>query len=117
MLNLLNLLNIAKLTLTFQVFEKVTQLILKKVNSEREEMESRSGARNDLEKTTSTDDTMELMSAVSYGHNLRPMTSMPMPSPTPSNQARGSPQVQAKAVSSIKTNIKAATQVHPYQRN
>jgi mediator of RNA polymerase II transcription subunit 8 len=107
-----------KLTLTFQVFEKVTQLILKKVNSEREEMESRSGARNDLEKTTSTDDTMELMSAVSYGHNLRPMTyPMPMPSPTPSNQARGSPQVQAKAVSSIKTNIKAATQVHPYQRN
>jgi mediator of RNA polymerase II transcription subunit 8 len=104
----------------------VTQQVLKKISSEREDMESRSGARNELERTTSPEDTMELMSAISYGHNLRPMTatSMPMPSPTSNSMSRpGGPSnlppggVPAKAISAIKTNIKAATQVHPYQRN
>ena len=112
--------------LPFQVLEKITQLVLKKINTEREEMETRSGARNEIERTTSPEDTMELMSAISYGLNLRPMSSanMPMPSPTLQNMGGNSrpgsgpaPGPPAKAVSAIKTNIKAATQVHPYQRN
>jgi hypothetical protein len=43
-----------------QVLEKVTQLVLKKINSEREDMESRSGARNEMERTSSPEDTMEV---------------------------------------------------------
>ena len=99
-------------------------MVLKKINTEKEEMDTRSGARNDMERTTSLEDTMELMSAVSYGLNLRPMSAnMPMPSPTPQNNMAGNGRpgpaagAPAKAISSIKTNIKAATQVHPYQRN
>jgi mediator of RNA polymerase II transcription subunit 8 len=100
-------------------------LVLKKINTEKEEMETRSGARNEIERTTSPEDTMELMSAVSYGLNLRPMSTMAMPSPTPQNNMAGNGRLgnvptsgaPSKAVSAIKTNIKAATQVHPYQRN
>ena len=105
----------------------MTQLILKKISNERDEMESRSG-RNEIERTSSPEDTMELMSAISYGYNLsRQMPTMPLHSPSsgqgPVNNmtARGGPPSgptpPAKAISSIKTNIKAATQVHPYQRN
>ncbi len=103
----------------------MTQQVLRKINVERDEMESRLGARNEIERTSSPDETMELMSAVTYGYNLSRQTSS-MPSPSPQNvannvSARGGPQTgpaqPAKAISSIKTNIKAATQVHPYQRN
>ena len=107
----------------FQVLEKITQQVLRKINTEREDMESRSGARNEIERTASPEETMELMSAVTYGYNLmKPSSASSMPSPLPQNAMAGrvgpqGPPQPAKAVSSIKTNIKAATQVHPYQRN
>ena len=99
----------------------MTQQVLRKINSEREDMESRSGARNEIERTSSPEETMELMSAVTYGYNLVKSASS-MPSPSPQNAMGGrvgpsGPPQPTKAVSSIKTNIKAATQVHPYQRN
>jgi len=114
------------LTKQFAILEKVTKEILKVINREREDLEVKANARNDVEKTQSLDDTMLLLSAVRYGKMLRPQlpaaATGPPPGQMPPGQGRGGPpggqqQPAPKAPSTIKTNIKAATQVHPYHRN
>jgi len=64
---------------------------------------------------------MELTSAVTYGHHLRPVvpqsSSVPIASPPSANQSRPQGASVAKIPSTVKTTIKAANQVHPYARN
>ena len=75
-----------------------------------------------MDKTTNHDDTMLLVAAVTHGKSLRPPGSIIQgPQMGGSGAVRPTaqgPQSQAgpKAPSAIKTNIKAGTQVHPYNR-
>lgn len=108
------------------VLEKVTENALKVIGRERDDIESRERLRNDMDKTTNHDDTMLLVGAVGMGKMLRPpgqqtsnMSGLQMSvsgTGRPGGQGNQS-QVGPKAPSSIKTNIKAGTQVHPYTRN
>lgn len=109
----------------FNILEKVTREMLKVINRERDEIESKASARNDVDKTHSVEDTMLLLQAVSNGKMLRPIQAAP-PMANPSQMGgpmgRGGPpggqQPQVpKPPSTIKTNIKAAAQVHPYHRS
>ena len=79
-----------------------------------------------MDKTTNHDDTMLLVAAVTHGKSLRPpgqQTGSIIQGPQMSGSAVVRPVGQGsqsqpgpKAPSSIKTNIKAGTQVHPYNR-
>jgi len=111
------------------VMEKITTEKLKLINRERDDMDLKANARSEMERTSSLDDTMTLVAAVAYGKGLRgiPMQTMPpgmhggpshgppgmMLNRPPMGQA---PTMPGKVQSTIKTNIKAGTQVHPYQR-
>ena len=80
-----------------------------------------------MDKTTNHDDTMLLVAAVGMGKLLRPpgqQTASNISGAQMSTSGAGRSGVQGtqsqvgpKAPSSIKTNIKAGTQVHPYGRN
>eukprot|EP00096_Caligus_rogercresseyi_P014841 TRINITY_DN7321_c0_g1_i1.p1 TRINITY_DN7321_c0_g1~~TRINITY_DN7321_c0_g1_i1.p1 ORF type:complete len:249 (+),score=100.52 TRINITY_DN7321_c0_g1_i1:70-816(+) len=99
------------------VIEKITNGTLKFIAREREEMESKAHSRSEIEKTVSTEDTLALVASIGVGRGLKPQI---QPTPmhhhmTPANRAPVH-LPQSKAPSSIKTNIKAASQVHPYQR-
>lgn len=77
-----------------------------------------------MQPTHSIADTHALVTAVGTGNGLRPgMTSMVPQGGPGMGPARGpTPQIgqaaptMPKAPSAIKTNIKAANQIHPYQR-
>jgi len=109
----------------YTVMEKVTKGMLQVINRERDDIEMKASTRTDVEKTHSMEDTLLLISAVTHGKALRPHT----PGPSSSGPQRGGPpgggggggpqvpQPGPKAPSTIKTNIKAATQVHPYHRS
>ena len=108
------------LTKQFNILDKVTREMLKVINRERDDLETKANARSDVEKTHSVEDTMLLLSAVSHGKILRPQpTAPPQPNASQSMAPRGSVPTQAPGPkpSTIKTNIKAAAQVHPYHRN
>ena len=108
---------------------QVTKGALQVINRERDDIEMKASSRTDVEKTHSMEDTLLLISAVTHGKALRPHTTGGGP-PGPSGAGQrggppggapggGPPQPQQpgpKAPSTIKTNIKAASQVHPYQR-
>ena len=107
------------------VMEKIVKDTHKIIDREREAMESKSASKNDMEKTFSIDDTNALLAAINHGKGLKtvagpgpggpgPMVNRNSPVPGP-NVSMGSQQIN-KAPSTIKTNIKAANQVHPYQR-
>ena len=85
-----------------------------------------------MEKTSSIEDTYTLVAAVTGGKGLRgiPMQTLPPgmhggphgpPHPPGMMLNRPSmgqtPSMPSKVPSTIKTNIKAGAQVHPYQRN
>ncbi|KAK3914228.1 Mediator of RNA polymerase II transcription subunit 8 [Frankliniella fusca] len=116
-------------------FNKVMNHVWDIVSKAREEWESESGSRSGPQQTTSITDTHLLVSAVSAGKNLK----MPVPQGQPGPQGmmgQGRPgsgppggpvggiinpgQQQmgpmGKVPSGIKTNIKAASQIHPYNR-
>nr|ACO11868.1 Mediator of RNA polymerase II transcription subunit 8 [Lepeophtheirus salmonis] len=98
------------------VIEKITNGTLKFIAREREEMESKAHSRSEIEKTVSIDDTLSLVAAIGVGRGLKPQI-QPPPMHHHLSQVRPSVHLpQNKAPSSIKTNIKAASQVHPYQR-
>ena len=77
-------------------------------------MDAKSAGRNEQEKSQSMDDTSALLAAINHGKGLKAVVG-------PTLATRHSPapvmaQQVSKAPSTIKTNIKAANQVHPYQR-
>ena len=107
----------------------MTKTMLTVINRERDDIEMKASTRTDVEKTHSVEDTMLLISAVTHGKTLRPHQPGAGPSgppgggggPGPSGRpGPGGPQQPSagpKVQSTIKTNIKAATQVHPYHRS
>jgi len=113
------------------VMEKITTEKLKLINRERDDMDLKANARSEMEKTSSIEDTMSLVAAVAHGKGLRgiPMQTMPQgmhagPSHGPPGMMLNRPQMPGQAPtmpgkvqSTIKTNIKAGAQVHPYQRS
>jgi len=115
------------------VMEKITTEKLKLINRERDDMDLKANARSEMEKTSSIEDTMSLVAAVAHGKGLRgiPMQTMPPGmhpgGPGPSHGPPGmmlnrppmsqAPTMPGKVQSTIKTNIKAGAQVHPYQRS
>jgi mediator of RNA polymerase II transcription subunit 8 len=108
------------------VLDKITRETLKVINRERDDMDQKANARNEMEKTTSIEDTFALVAAVTHGKGLRgiPMQGMtPIGGPPgmmmnrpPMGQGPPGP-IPGKVQSAIKTNIKAGAQVHPYQRS
>ncbi|XP_012275283.1 mediator of RNA polymerase II transcription subunit 8 isoform X4 [Orussus abietinus] len=100
-------------------------------NKAREEWESEAGSRATQAQTSSAADTHALVAAVGMGKGLKMVQSgvnqvssgmivgRPGSQPQPSGQGQmGNPQMgqMGKAPSAIKTNIKAASQIHPYGR-
>lgn len=116
-------------------FNKVMNHVWDIVSKAREEWESESGSRSGPQQTTSSSDTHLLVSAVSAGKNLKMPVPQGQPPPGmmgPGGRAGGgapggpgagmiNPGQQqmgamGKVPSGIKTNIKAAAQIHPYNR-
>lgn len=104
-------------------FTKVVSHIHDMVSKVREEWDSDASNRAGLQQTSSLADTHLLVAAVGLGKNLKidhmPMGGMLAPRPTApiSGVSPGVPQgAVGPFKSQIKTNIKAANQVHPYQR-
>lgn len=109
------------------VMEKMTKEMLKHITKEREDIESRATARAEFEKTFAFEDTFSLVAVVSHGKGIRNVVP---PGQLPGQMMRpggppgppGGPQVPTsqppggKMPGSIKTNIRAANQVHPYAR-
>ncbi|XP_034243238.1 mediator of RNA polymerase II transcription subunit 8 [Thrips palmi] len=113
-------------------FNKVMNHVWDVVSKAREEWESESGSRSGPQQTTSISDTHLLVSAISAGKNLK----MPVPQGQagppgmmgpggrPGVGPPGGPMMNpgqqmgpmGKVPSGIKTNIKAASQIHPYNR-
>jgi len=117
------------------VLEKVVRDTLKLIQREREEMDAKSAGRAEQEKTHSVEDTRSLLDAINHGKGLKtgglgvgmggparqsPVGGVPGVGPPQQQGMPGGPQhgqpPGSKAPSTIKTNIKAANQVHPYQR-
>jgi len=95
------------------VMEKITRETLKLIKRERDEMETKSSSRPEIETTHSNDDTQTLLSALNHGKGLKIVAPVV---PTRQSPAPVSQQMHIKAPSTIKTNIKAANTAHPYQR-
>ncbi|XP_066596324.1 mediator of RNA polymerase II transcription subunit 8-like [Prorops nasuta] len=112
-------------------YTKVINHVWDIANKTREEWESEAGSRTAQAQTSSASDTHSLVAAVGMGKGLK-SDSIQMVQPgvnsvassmmvgRPGNQQQTpnqSPLVQmGKAPSTIKTNIKAASQIHPYGR-
>ncbi|XP_076242739.1 mediator complex subunit 8 [Calliopsis andreniformis] len=116
-------------------YMKVINHIWDIANKAREEWESEAGSRTTQTQTSSTADTHALVAAVGMGKGLKSDTvqmvqsgvnSVPsgMMVGRPGNQQQapgqgslGNPSMgqMSKAPSAIKTNIKAASQIHPYR--
>ncbi|XP_029175957.1 mediator of RNA polymerase II transcription subunit 8 isoform X1 [Nylanderia fulva] len=116
-------------------YTKVVSHVWDIANKTREEWESEAGARATQAQTSSAADTHALLAAVGMGKGLKsdsiqmvqsgvnPVNnSMMVGRPgnqqqTPGQGPMGNPQMgqMNKAPSAIKTNIKAASQIHPYR--
>ncbi|XP_049794197.1 mediator of RNA polymerase II transcription subunit 8 [Schistocerca nitens] len=118
-------------------YTKVVTQVWELVSKAREEWESESGSRSGANQTSSMADTHTLVAAVGMGKGLVPIVQQqvaagppgmmvaPVGRPGAGAQQPGGPLnpnqpvpmgPMGKAPSSIKTNIKAATQIHPYGR-
>ena len=113
-------------TRQLNAMDKITKDTLKLIARDREEMDAKSAVKNEMEKTHSVEDTNTLLAAINHGKGLKAAgppggpgslvsRNSPVPGPAPGSMGPGQQQV-SKAPSTIKTNIKAASQVHPYQR-
>lgn len=103
-------------------FTKVVSNIHDMISKVREEWDSDASTRAGLQQTSSLADTHLLVAAVGLGKNLKidhmPMGG-PMLAPRPTAPIAGVSPGQGTVgpfKSQIKTNIKAANQIHPYQR-
>lgn len=94
------------------VIEKVTRETMKLIRRERDEMETKSNSRSEVETTFNNEDTMNLLAAINNGKGLKTLAPVAVArqSPVPTQMHN------IKAPSTIKTNIKAANSAHPYQR-
>ncbi|XP_075229915.1 mediator complex subunit 8 [Lycorma delicatula] len=122
-------------------YSKVVSHVWEIVSKAREEWESEGSARGGATQTSSVTDTHTLVAAVALGKGLkmmpqgvqpgsqgmmmaplgRPGSGGPPGQPGPGGPMNPNQQQQqmgpvGKAPSGIKTNIKAATQIHPYAR-
>ncbi|XP_061395452.1 mediator of RNA polymerase II transcription subunit 8-like [Musca vetustissima] len=106
---------------------KVVSHILDMVSKKREEWDIESSSRAGIQQTSSMADTNTLVAAVGMGKGLKmvvpgggPGSMMVPPAirpPAPmSSVSPGGVSQLGKAPSAIKTNIKSAMQVHPFQR-
>ncbi|XP_011346912.1 mediator of RNA polymerase II transcription subunit 8 isoform X1 [Ooceraea biroi] len=116
-------------------YSKVVNHVWDVANKAREEWESEAGSRATQAQTSSTADTHALVAAVGMGKGLKsdsiqmvqtgvnPVASSMMvgrpgnQQQTPGQGPMGNPPMgqMNKAPSAIKTNIKAASQIHPYR--
>ncbi|XP_017784155.1 PREDICTED: mediator of RNA polymerase II transcription subunit 8 [Nicrophorus vespilloides] len=112
-------------------YQKVVSHIWDIVSKSREEWEVESSSRGNAQQNSNVADTDMLVAAVSMGKGLK-MVGNPngQPGPTgcmvppPGRPGSGpgpmppstQPMTMNKAPSAIKTNIKSATQIHPYSR-
>ncbi|KAL1131886.1 hypothetical protein AAG570_011497 [Ranatra chinensis] len=110
-------------------YSKVVSHVWELVSKAREEWETEGNTRSGAAMTSSITDTHTLVAAVAMGKGLKGMGQGPVP-PTmigPPGRPVGSTPIQpnqmqqqmgpmGKVPSGIKTNIKAATQMHPYAR-
>uniref|UniRef100_A0A1B6BX70 Mediator of RNA polymerase II transcription subunit 8 n=1 Tax=Clastoptera arizonana TaxID=38151 RepID=A0A1B6BX70_9HEMI len=112
-------------------YSKVVSHVWEIVSKAREEWESEGGARAGAAQTSSVTDTHALVAAVAMGKGLKVMVPQgvqpnvpqgmmvaPVGPPGGPMNPNQPPQMgpMGKAPSGIKTNIKAATQIHPYGR-
>jgi len=92
---------------------KVVNNLLDTITQARDDWESES-ARAQLAQTSSVADTHQLIAAIGTGKGLKRELPRGVPTPMPAPAAVQMPSAN-KAPSSIKTNIKANVQVHPYK--
>lgn len=97
------------------VIEKITRETLKHITREKEEIESKASSRAEMDKTSSLEDTLALVGAISMGKGLRDAPQMPVVSRGPMTSMAQQPQMNKPSAAMVKTNIKA--QVHPYHRS
>ncbi|XP_076048817.1 mediator complex subunit 8 isoform X2 [Oratosquilla oratoria] len=100
------------------IHNKVVKHVLDLVNQAREEWETETASRAGQSQTCSIHETQTLVAALGTGKGLRMMqgrAAAPIPRPSPT-MTQPQSQIQTKAPTSIKTNIKAAAQIHPYSR-
>ncbi|CAG9119569.1 hypothetical protein JYU34_008714 [Plutella xylostella] len=105
-------------------FTKVVSHVWEIISKERENWEGESMRASGIQPTHNMADTHALVTAVGTGKGLRlgmpaivPGVGGPGMGPrVPTPQMGPSSQTMPKAPSTIKTNIKAANQIHPYQR-
>ncbi|XP_064625327.1 mediator of RNA polymerase II transcription subunit 8-like [Lineus longissimus] len=105
---------------------KISNHILDIINTNREEWESEVNAKQQQPQTSSLTDTNALIAAASFGKGLKALRrsdsgsggpTPPPTIPTPQQPQIPTPNINiSKAPSSIKTTIKSAGGVHPYQR-
>lgn len=103
-------------TKQINVHNKVVRHVLELLNTAREEWETETASRTSQPQTCSINETQMLIAAMGTGKGIKVIPGrvpMPRPSPTMTQQT---PQITNKAVSAVKTNIKAATSMHPYGR-
>ncbi|XP_066967201.1 mediator of RNA polymerase II transcription subunit 8 [Macrobrachium rosenbergii] len=104
-------------TKQINIHNKVVKHVLDLLNTAREEWETETASRTSQPQTCSFNDTQMLIAAMGTGKGIKTIPGrapMPRPSPTMPQQT---PQITtSKAVSAVKTNIKAATTMHPYGR-
>ncbi|KAK6991194.1 mediator of RNA polymerase II transcription subunit 8 [Biomphalaria glabrata] len=107
---------------------KITSNILDIINASSDEWDKDSNQKNVVPSTSSPQDTLTLISAITKGSKLRrpdpTMQQCPPMGPTQQQQMQQQQQLQpqkpmpvvGRVPSTIKTNIKAAATSHPYQR-
>lgn len=111
---------------------KVVSHILDMISKKREEWDIESSSRAGIQQTSSMADTHVLVAAVGMGKGLKMALPMSVagggpggmmippairPPAAMSSVSPGGVSQLGKAPSAIKTNIKSAMQVHPFQRN
>nr|SVE94010.1 EOG090X0JK2 [Scapholeberis mucronata] len=92
---------------------KVINHVLEQVTNSREERESEANVRAAATQTCNISDTHALIAAVGLGKNLKSHPQAVPTQPGPGRAAAG--PAPGKTTSTIKTTIKAASQVHPYR--
>lgn len=100
-------------------YNKVVTHVFDMISKAREDWETESQQRSGMQQTSSVADTNTLVAAISMGKGIKPgimpgMQQMMPPRPTGPQQLN--PQAMGRAPSAIKTNIKAANQIHPYNK-
>ncbi|KAK3879212.1 hypothetical protein Pcinc_016207 [Petrolisthes cinctipes] len=99
------------------IHNKVVKHVMEMVNTAREEWETETSSRQTHAQTCSLNETQILVAALGTGKGIRPTQQPPQqPQARPQPVAQQATPAQRKAVSSVKTNIKAASGMHPYGR-